>query len=216
MFGSKKLNKRFDIEDIEKYDLSTDLPVTGKKLYIDDYFKDKTFLEKVKIRFTYYKNKIWHSWYDFIEGIKSLWRWKKVIWKDRTWGNHQILDILIHKIEIDANAMYKRDIVEEADISYEQMMRVVTLLKRYNDDNYYTKAKDKHNEKWGEDKQYFIELQSGNCEWKSEREDVLSPEDLVIEREEYNQILLDARDKRKEELKEALSIIEKHVDEWWD
>lgn len=223
MFGKPKKLKKEEIdnedEDFDLYERDPDqmLPLTGEKIYWDDdERKNKTFIEKVKRKMSYYKTKIWHEYYDFREGIKSLWRWRKVIWKDRTWGNHQILDILIFKLRIDAEAMKKREIVEGIHETYEQMTKVATLLENYNNDEYFNKHREKHDEKWGEDKHYFVELRSGHFEWKSERDDRLSAEDLEKEKEESNNLREIAQQERKNDLKEAFKIMNDKLDEWWD
>lgn len=217
MFGKKlKIKVEEDFEEDFERDPDSMTPLTGEKIYWDDYFTSKTFVEKVRTKFSVYKSKIWHSYYDFVEGIKSLWRWKKIIWKDRTWGNHQILDILIFKLKMDAEAMKKREIVEGIDETYEQMMRVATLLEKYNNDEYFTKYREEHDKKWGEDKHYFVELKSGNFEWKSERDDTLSEEDLLKEKDEYNNLREVSRTERENDIKEAFKIMQEKIDEWWD
>lgn len=187
----------------------------GDITYLDDY-EPKTWLEKVKSKFSYYKTTIWHAKYDFVEGCKSLYRWRKIIWQDRTWGNHQILKILIFKLKIDSDAFEKNAHFDNIGHEVAQMREVVRLLERYNEDEYLRTEKKEHDAKWGEDRTYFLELEDGNFEWKSERDDKLSPEDLKIEQEEMREVIQRARDAKEADLKNALKIIRKNIERWWD
>lgn len=187
----------------------------GDITYLDDY-KPKTFFEKVKSKFSYYKTSLFHFKYDLIEGCKSLWRWRKIIWNDRTWGYDQILKILIFKLKIDSDAFLKNNRTTATTKMVAEMQEVIRLLERYKEDDYLKLEKIEHDAKWGEDKTYFVELESGDYEWKSERDGLLSPEDLKQEQEEFRERMLRAQEAKEADLKNALKIIRKKLEGWWD
>ena len=46
-----------------------------------------------------YKDKAWTFLrYDIKYGVKNLWRWKKVIWHDRDWDYHYLLEVMKFKL----------------------------------------------------------------------------------------------------------------------
>lgn len=214
--NSKRLTNQEMFEDDEDFANHDNTPVTGEKIYWDDHFKAKGFKEKISVNFSVFRSRIRHAYYDFIAGIKSFWRWRKVIWKDRTWGNHQILDVLIFKLKIDAEAMRRNNRVEGSNDMYNEMMKVATLLENYNSKDYFTEYKKQHDAKWGEDRHYFLELKSGSYEWKSERDKVVTEEDLKLEGEEYFALRDKAEAERNNDLNEALKIMSEKIEYWWD
>ncbi len=188
----------------------------GKKLYLDEYFKDKTFLQKIKSKLSYWRTKTLYSWYDLKNGIKSMFRWRKATWNDRTWGHSQIITILIFKIKMDRDAIKSRDILEGTDARIESMTQVIALLEKYNSFDYDEEFRIGHEAKWGKDRHYFIELEDGNFEWKSERDDELAEDKLKIEQDEHLKNMEAAEQLKKRDLDEAFTIMKQELDNWWD
>ena len=98
----------------------------------------------------------------------------------------------------------------------DSMMRVMELLQRYNENEYMQKYREMHEAKWGDSKQYFIELTDGNYEWKSERDDNFTKEQAKEERADYRKYAKQADLERANDLKEAFKIMQKDLDGWWD
>lgn len=188
----------------------------GKKLYLDDYFKDKTVFQKIKSKLSYLQTKTLYSWYDLKNGIKSLYRWRKAIWNDRTWGHSQIIDILIFKIKMDRDAIKSRDLLEGTDARVESMTKVIGLLEKYNSFDYDEEFRISHEAKWGKDRHYFIELEDGNFEWKSESDEKLTEEELNIKHDEQMKNTEAAEQLRKRDLGDAFTIMQRELDNWWD
>ena len=44
---------------------------------------------------------------EFKRGVKSLWKWLPVIWKDRHWDDVYIYNILLHKLKLQRDWMKK-------------------------------------------------------------------------------------------------------------
>ena len=118
-------------------------------------------------------------YWDFKAGIRSLWRWKKDIWVDRPWGSETITRILAAKIKMDAEQIQKNQHIENVNNLYNQMMKVVNLLERYNKNEYTVKYREEHDKKWGEDKHYFIKTKSGNYLMGNDRDDRLTEEGTI-------------------------------------
>ena len=63
-------------------------------------------LEKIKLWWEY-DGRYLHR--NFITGVKNLWNWFPVIWKDRDWDQTFIYEVLIHKLEKQAKYIGERD-----------------------------------------------------------------------------------------------------------
>ena len=63
----------------------------------------------------YWKLYRWFKWEfkylhrDIAKGIKNLWKWFPVIWKDRDWDNYFIFEALKFKLKNTANYLVKHD-----------------------------------------------------------------------------------------------------------
>ena len=81
---------------------------------------------------------------DFVQGVKNLWRWFPIIWKDRDWDQHYIYDLIRKKLEFQAEFIGGRDIHTEAKRDAERMQLVARLIKLQQDDFYTMEYMDYH------------------------------------------------------------------------
>jgi len=81
-----------------------------------------------------FEGKYYHK--DLVRGIKNLWQWFPVIWKDRDWDDHYIFEVLKFKIHKQAKYIGDRDIHTRAKRDAE-IMRLVTKLIKLNQDEFY-------------------------------------------------------------------------------
>jgi len=97
-------------------------------------FNEKvTLFEKISLWWKF-EGRYYHK--DFINGIKNLWKWFRIIWKDRDWDDHYIFEILKFKIDSQANYIEKnnRYVGCERDV---EIMRLVSKLIKLNQDEFY-------------------------------------------------------------------------------
>lgn len=86
--------------------------------------------------------KIWWRWEaqymhkDFAHGVKNLWKWFPIIWKDRDWDHNFIYTLLAKKLEFQAKYIGNRGIHVDAKRDAERMMLVAKLIKLQQDDFY--------------------------------------------------------------------------------
>ena len=80
-------------------------------------------------------------------GIKNIWYWLPIIWKDRHWDSHYIFDIMIHKIKAQSKYIGSRDIHTRAKRDAEIMMTCVRLMEKVQDEFYSSEYSDYHNTK---------------------------------------------------------------------
>lgn len=73
---------------------------------------------------------------NFKVGIKNIWYWLPVIWKDRNWDHRYIFDILKHKLEAQSKYIGERDIHTRAKRDAEIMMTCVRLIEKVDDEFY--------------------------------------------------------------------------------
>lgn len=99
-----------------------------------------------------------------MRGIKSIWYWFPVIWKDRHWDSHYIFEIMKHKIKAQSKYIGERDIHTRAKRDAEVMMTCVRLMEKIQDEFYSSEYSDYHNTKhWFED----VPGKEGLSSWES-------------------------------------------------
>jgi hypothetical protein len=80
-------------------------------------------------------------------GIKSVWYWLPIIWKDRHWDSHYIFEILAHKITAQSKYIGDRDIHTRAKRDAEVMMSCVKIMRLVQDEFYSGEYSDYHKTK---------------------------------------------------------------------
>lgn len=172
------------------------------------------FLYDIKYYF-YEKPSTW--WYNFKKNVKNLYVYRKIIWNDRTWGYDKLIDLIIFKLRLDANAFEKRNITESSATHVQEMRECANLLEKWIKDEYMDKYSEKHNEKWGKSDMIFETIDSdGTSRLINDTDEKLSPELREQKRTEYNEYSELADLERKRDLNNALRIMALHIEEWWD
>ena len=100
----------------------------------------------------------------FKQGIKNLWYWFPIIWKDRNWDSSFIFTILSHKLKAQSAYIGDRGIHVSAERDAEIMMTCVRLIEKVDDEYYNMEYMDYHKTKhWFEP----CEDKPGYSFWKS-------------------------------------------------
>lgn len=100
----------------------------------------------------------------FKTGIKNLWYWFPVIWKDRNWDSNYIFEIMTHKLKAQSKYIGERDIHTRAKRDAEIMMTCVRLMKLVQEEFYSSEYSDYHKTKhWFEE----LEDKPGYSSWES-------------------------------------------------
>ena len=100
----------------------------------------------------------------FITGIKNLWYWFPVIWKDRHWDDHYIFQVMIHKLKAQSKYIGSRDIHTRAKRDAEIMMTCVRLMELVKEEYYGMEYIDYHESKnWFQD----VPGKEGYSSWES-------------------------------------------------
>ena len=97
-------------------------------------------------------------------GIRNIWYWLPIIWKDRNWDSHYIFEIMMHKLKAQSKYIGGRGIHLRAERDAEVMMTCVKLMKLIQDDFYSSEYSDYHKTKhWFED----VPGKEGYSSWES-------------------------------------------------
>lgn len=72
-----------------------------------------------------------------VQGIKNIWYWFPVIWKDRNWDTHFIYEVMKHKLKAQAQYIGDKDRHTRAQQDARNMRICVNLIQKLQDD-YYT------------------------------------------------------------------------------
>jgi|688.fasta_scaffold15579_22 hypothetical protein len=107
--------------------------------------------------------KYYHKY--FKQGVKNLWYWFPIIWKDRDWDGHYIFEILQHKLEAQANYIGRRDLHTRAQLDAKRMRLCISLIKKVQEEDYTMEYMDYHKDRvWFTD----VEDRPGNSLYNSE------------------------------------------------
>ena len=100
----------------------------------------------------------------FWTGLKNLWYWFPVIWKDRNWDDNYIFEVMMHKLKAQSKYIGARDIHVGAKRDAEVMMTCVRLMEKVKEEYYSIEYFDYHEAKsWLED----IPEKKGYSSWNS-------------------------------------------------
>ena len=73
---------------------------------------------------------------DLAKGIKNLWKWLPLVWKDRDWDDHFIFEVLKFKIKNTAKYIKKNDRYIGCERDVQIMMTCVGLIEKIQDQFY--------------------------------------------------------------------------------
>ncbi len=169
---------------------------------------------------------------EFIRGIKSVWYWLPVIWKDRNWDDAFIFDILSHKLKAQANYIGKYGLHLNNWKDERDMMTCVRLIEKVKDEYYSMEYMDYEKTKhWFED----IPDKPGYSSWKSKQieenfDDYFAKYPLIYKRVMNGEGWLkitDESDKHRiasniahinhqRARKLLFKILEQEIERWWD
>jgi len=157
---------------------------------------------------------------DFVRGIKNIIRWMPIVWRDRDWDNHYIMEPILFKLK--SHIQYVRDHGHTVDENREKQIRTMTecleLLTKVHEDNYDEPYREKHNEKWGKSDYYTVPCEDRpDCHRLMDRNDEqYTPAQLTKKNKEYVMGMKIAHLNRSKDFALAMEIFVKEYDSWWD
>lgn len=204
---------------------------------MEDYIEDfenrprPNILRRIQLRWN-------HDWKyipkEFKRGIKKIWYWLPIIWKDRDWDGHYIFEVLKHKLKAQAKYIGDRDFHTRAQQDARNMRLCVRLIEKIQDEYYQMEymdyAKNRH---WfsPSDKEGYVQWNSDNI-WEK-YEEYYKKYPLIHKRvlKGEGPFTLDGRDEK--EIKKVVAmniahinhdrarkllfkIMEEGIEGWWD
>jgi hypothetical protein len=178
-------------------------------------------LEKIKLWWKY-EGRYYHK--EFIQGVKNLWKWFPVIWKDRDWDHHFIYEMLIHKLENQAKYIGERDWRNIAKRDAEKMLLCARLARIQQEDLYMYEYLDYLD-------QDFEFIPTDETEEWFTMESTITRDDLIDYLYKYRRQhkLIDKTDKDNQRIaleiahnnqersrKLLFNIMEENISRWWD
>jgi len=169
---------------------------------------------------------------NFKRGIKNLWYWLPVIWKDRNWDHQFIFDILSHKLKAQSKCIGGRGIHVSAERDAEIMMTCVRLIEKVSSEWYSMEYMDYHKTKhWFEP----CDDKEGYSTWESKEleenfDDYFAKYPLIYKRVMNGEGWLKIEDENDKDRiasniahinhdrarKLLFKIIEQNIEKWWD
>jgi hypothetical protein len=174
-----------------------------------------------------------HLHKDIIKGIKNLWKWFPLVWKDRDWDRHFIFEALKFKIENTAKYIRKHDRYIGAERDAEIMMTCVRLIEKIQEQFYDLEPSDYEKQRF-----YTIPKEDSDLvELKIESISENFSEYFNKYPNVYRRALISSKDKKKWYYTEVsdrtlamwmghynhnrarrilFAIMERNIEEWWD
>jgi hypothetical protein len=175
--------------------------------------------------------KYYHKY--FKTGVKNLWYWFPIIWKDRDWDSHYIFDILKHKLKAQSHYIGTNDRHTRAQQDARRMRICVELIQKIQDEDYKMEymdyAKDRHWFKDCEDKPGYSTWETENI-WEK-YDDYFKKYPLIYKRVMKGEGVFNLEGREDDKhvialnvahlnhdraLKLLFKIMEENIEGWWD
>ena len=185
------------------------------------YLMIKKILEKIRLWWKF-EGRYYHK--DFIYGIKNLWNWFPVIWRDRDWDQVFIYEVLIHKLEKQAKYIGEREWHTRAKRDAEIMLLCARLARIQQKELYVMEYLDYL------DRDFEFIPTDETKKW-FEIESTVTRDDLIDYLYKYKRQhkLIDKTDKDNHQIaieiaynnqdrsrKLLFKILEQNIERWWD
>ena len=170
----------------------------------------------------------------FIDGIKNLWKWFPVIWKDRNWDGNFIYEVIRFKLNNQAEYIGGKNRHTSAKRDAELMKLTSRLIERCQNEYYDSEYMDYHDSNyiWIETKDYpgskelDIEVVSEDfdeyfkkypLQYKRIKSGEINRFDRPFKEKTKQIIAMElAYENQNRCRKLVFKIMERHIDGWWD
>lgn len=150
-------------------------------------------------------------------GIKNIFRWIPVIYKDRDWDQSYIFNILKFKLTKHADCLEKRKFYVGVEYDVSRMRLCINLIDKINEEYYSQKLYYKHCEKWGKTIFNFTPSEKeGLNNLDITHEKVITPEDKEQERKESSEMYQKGQEMEAKAQRLLFELLDMHIQRWWD
>jgi hypothetical protein len=182
----------------------------------------------------FYKIKLWWKFKaqffhtDFIRGVKNIFKWLPIVWKDRDWDDSYIFNVLTFKLKNTAKYIGERDWHENAKRDSERMMTCVRLIEKVQEDYYSMEWLDYDNSDYD-----FVDFPGSNlkelkvtrisenfddyfAKHKSSYKKIMSGKEAIFGNDEKQKTAMNiGRYKHNQARRLLFEIMERHIEGWW-
>lgn len=152
---------------------------------------------------------------DIIEGIKNLWKWLPIVWKDRNWDQYYLYELLHFKLQNMERLHRNYSYSLYADRTADQLKVCKLLLDRLIKDEYYENTFRNHDKKWGRPKIRYEPVGDRYKKLVMYRKNV-TEENEEQERKEFLRLCEHEHMLRKQDIEYLFKLMTKHIGRWWD
>jgi len=175
--------------------------------------------------------KYYHKY--FKTGVKNLWYWFPIIWKDRDWDSHYIFEIMKHKLSAQANYIGTNDRHTRAQQDARRMRLCIKLMSKVQEEDYTMEYMD-----YRKDRVWFTDCEDrpGSSLMNSEQvwekfDDYFKKYPLVYKRVMNGEGVFSLKDREDDKHVIAMNIahlnhdrarkllfkiMEENIEGWWD
>lgn len=147
-------------------------------------------------------------------GIHNLWKWRKVVWNDRSYDYHFLLILIREKLKDMLYAYQYTNIGYMGQEKHEEQIRkCIFILNRLIDDKY--NVFYFHDRKWGDVEFGSKKLDNGNYKLHCSRRNIVTEEDEKKQVEEFVNLMHHEGYLRDQDLEYLFKILRKHITSWW-
>lgn len=179
-----------------------------------------------------YEGRYYHK--NFTNGVKNIFKWFPIIWRDRDWDTSFIFEIMIQKLKNQSDYIGDKDRHTSAKRDAEIMMTCVRLMEKVKDEYYQSEYSDYHDSDYNwvdSDEPGYSQLdiveKSENFDdyikkYPSTMRKVLSnPKAFDYIQEDYKDkkstlAMLIARENHNKARRLLFTLMERNIEKWWD
>lgn len=201
--------------------------------WAEERIKKPWIVRKIRFISLWWNNDGKYLHKEIMTGIKNIWYWFPIIWKDRHWDSHYIFEILSHKLSAQSKYIGSRDMHTRARRDSEIMMTCVRLMKMVQDETFSSEYSDYHKTKhWFED----IEDNPEYSRWETRLleenfDDYFAKYPLIYKRVLNGEGIFNREERLEDKQiiamnmghinhdrarKLAFKLMERNIEKWWD
>lgn len=141
-------------------------------------------------------------YFNFVTGVKNLWFWVPVIWRDRDWDYAFLLKIMEAKMRRMSVCIEHNDITVNSQKAAQQLRVSAALCRRIHNDEYFTNLTGPlvHNHHWEGDNFYLETYRNGE----------------LLDGKEYKRFGDMAERNLKNDIEYLTFLMRKYLRSWWE
>lgn len=149
---------------------------------------------------------------NFLDGVKRVFSWLPIIWRDRDYDQSYLYEIMRHKLR-SMEKFFSGDFAfaANADKAAREIHHAIWLLDRIIAEDYYDDAFRFHRKKWGEP---IHEIVYG--QWHVTYPNATTEEEYEQARKEAMTALKNAEKSKINDVRYLMHLLGKHSLGWWD